>query len=403
MSNTGVMNTLDELARFSSTHSEREGVTRLPFTEEQYSAACYLRDRMEALDMEVSIDPCGTVSGILRGHIEETLIMGSHYDSVPNGGRFDGVAGVAAALEVAKRLRERGETPYYTFQILALNDEEGVRFTEGFLSSRTVCAQLTDRDYDRITDRSTGVPVRQLMERAPFRERTIRLPDKVRAYLELHVEQGPVLDQEQLPLAVVDRIVGVYHCFYTLAGTQNHAGSTPMAGRRDPVPAFGEMAARLPEIGRAHPNGVATIGYAELEPNVPNVIPRSVRFSVDLRHGDPAEFQALQHETDQLAEEIARRYGLELTKETSTCAQPVAMDEALRERLAQCIRRSGLPERRMDSGAGHDAQIFATRVPAVMLFAPSINGVSHCKEESTREEDLESAVDVLYQFVRESF
>ena len=399
----GVMQTLLELARFSSSDPEREGVTRLPFSAEQIEAARCLQRRMEALGMETAVDPCGTVSGVLRGTSEETLVMGSHYDSVPNGGRFDGVAGVAVALDVVERLRNRGELPFYTLQVLALNDEDGVRFSEGFLSSRTVCGLLEKTDYDRITDRATGVPVREFLENAAFQDAAIHLPNNTRAYLEFHVEQGPVLDRKKLPLAVVDRIVGVYHCFYTFAGIQNHAGSTPMEGRKDPVPAFGEMAARLPEIGRAHPNGVATIGYAELEPNVPNVIPRSVRFSVDLRHGDAAEFAALQRETDQLAEEIARRYGLEMMKETSTDAQPVSMDSTLRKRLGKCIRVCGLPEYHMDSGAGHDAQIFALKVPSVMLFAASVNGASHCKEELTREEHLKNAAEVLYQFVKEPF
>lgn len=394
---------LDELARFSSTDPEQEGVTRLPFTPEQERAARWLAERMEALEMSPRIDSCGTVAGFLPGQSDEVLILGSHYDSVPNAGRYDGCAGVIAALEVVRRLKEAGELPRYSLMVMALNDEEGVRFTDGFLSSRSVCGVLTGDSRERILDRETGQRLGELLDASPFQGEPIRLPERARAYLEFHVEQGPVLDREGLSAAVVDRIVGVYHCFYCLHGSQNHAGTTPMFSRADPVPVFGRIAAQLPDLAQEFPGSVATIGWVELQPNAPNVIPGTLKFSVDLRSADPKTLEQLCARTDKLVRSQAAQAGLELTQKPSTSAAPVAMDAGMRALLDRCVARVGLPVFHMNSGAGHDAQIFAQKLPAAMLFARSRAGASHCREEFTSEEDLERACDILYQFVKEDF
>lgn len=394
---------LDRLAEFSCTDPDTQGVTRLPFTPEQEGAAHWLAEQMDRLGMSPRIDPCGTVAGVFPGKKEEVLIIGSHYDSVPNGGRYDGCAGIIAALEAVRRLKERGERPQYTLMVLALNDEEGVRLTEGFLSSRSVCGELTAADLERIRDRETGRSLGALLDASPFRGEAVCLPSNARAYLEFHVEQGPVLDEKGLSAAVVDRIVGVYHHFYCLHGGQNHAGTTPMTSRADPVPVFGQIAARLPDIARACPGSVATIGWMEVRPNVPNVIPGSLEFSVDLRSADPEALEQLRLQTDRLIRTQAARAGLSLTHRESTSAPPVVMDRDMRRLLERCAVRLGQFPFHMDSGAGHDAQIFAQKLPAAMLFARSRAGASHCPEEFTSEEDLELACSVLYEFIKEDF
>lgn len=394
---------LDLLARFSSTDPDREGVTRLPFTPEQENAARWLSTRMEELGMDTRVDAYGTVSGFFPGQSEEVLILGSHYDSVPRGGRYDGCAGVAAALEVVSRLRRQARVPYYSLMVLALNDEEGVRLSEGFLSSHSVCGDLSPADLERIYDRTTGQPLAQLLAASPFDRAPILLPEKARAYLEFHVEQGPVLEQQNIPTAIVDHIVGVYHCFYQLRGVQNHAGTTPMASRSDPLPAFGRIAALLPELALQHPGSVATIGFVDVCPNVPNVISDHIRFSVDLRSADPEVLDQLRAQTDRLVHSQADQAGLALSQTASTDAAPVIMDPVLAARLEQCTLQLGLPVFHMDSGAGHDAQIFARKLPTAMLFARSRMGLSHCREEFTQEADLEHACEILYEFVKEPF
>lgn len=399
----GLTEQLDRLAAFSSTDPDREGVTRLPFTPEQEEAARWLKGQMERLDMTAQIDACGTVAGYLPGRSGQILMLGSHYDSVPLGGRYDGCAGVLAALEVVRRLRQAGELPFCSLMVLALNDEEGVRLSEGFLSSHSVCGDLSQADLERICDRTSGQPLAQLLAGSPFDKGAVRIPPQARAYVELHVEQGPVLEQMGFPTAIVDHIVGVYHCFYQLQGVQNHAGTTPMNSRTDPLPTFGRIAAQLPELAMEFPGSVATIGFVEVHPNVPNVIPGQVRFSVDLRSAHAGVLDQLRGQTDRLVRTLAAQAGLELTQTASTDAAPVAMAPELTARLEHCARRLGLPILHMDSGAGHDAQIFAQKLPAAMLFVRSRGGLSHCKEEYTAPEDLERACDILYEFVKEPF
>lgn len=394
---------LDQLASFSSTDPNMEGVTRLPFSKEQENAARWLSEQMEQLGISAQIDSYGTVAGVFPGQKDEILILGSHYDSVPNGGRYDGCAGVIAALEVIRRLKEAEKVPQYTLMVLALNDEEGVRFTEGFLSSRSVCGTLTDEDKVRIRDRESGQSLGELLEASPFQRELIQLPEKTRAYLEFHVEQGPVLDKESQATAVVDRIVGVYHHFYCLYGEQNHAGTTPMTSRLDPVPVFGQIAAQLPCIAEMYPGSVATIGWVDVQPNVPNVIPGSLEFSVDLRSAEPAVLEQLCHQADKLIRAQADRAGLRLAHKESTSVAPVIMDSNMRALLEQCTTRLNHPVFHIDSGAGHDAQIFAQKLPTAMLFARSRAGASHCREEFTAEEDLNLACDILYEFVKEDF
>lgn len=394
---------LDQLAKFSSTDPDQEGVTRLPFTPAQEGAARWLAEQMEELGMSPQVDACGTVAGYFPGQREEVLLLGSHYDSVPRGGRYDGCAGVVTALESIRRLKEAGEVPKYSLMVLALNDEEGVRFTNAFLSSRTVCGELGPEDWDTIRDRETGETVGSLIAASPFSRELIRLPEKARGYLEFHVEQGPVLDQKGLSAAIVDRIVGVYHCHYHIRGTQNHAGTTPMDIRADPMPVFGEIAARFPQLTQAEPGSVATIGWMEVSPNAPNVIPAGVEFSVDLRSADPEALERLKTRADKLVRECAGKAGLEVTQRAPSQAAPVNMDFAMRGLLERCFSKVGLPVFHMNSGAGHDAQIFAQKLPAAMLFAPSRGGLSHCREEFTREEDLQRACGILCGFIKEEF
>ena len=177
---------LNALAAFSSTNPETQGVTRLPFTPQQQDAAQWLKRQMEDAGLTARVDAYGTVAGVLPGKSEETLIIGSHYDSVPNGGRYDGCSGVIAGIRVAQALREEGVVPAYTLMILGLNDEEGVALTEGFLSSRGVCGEIDEAALDRVRHRTTGESLRQLT--GPERAEHIALPKECRGYLEFHVE-----------------------------------------------------------------------------------------------------------------------------------------------------------------------------------------------------------------------
>ena len=392
---------MDRLATFSSTDPDAQGITRLPFTAQQVDAARWLCRRMTKLGLTARADAFGTVAGFLPGQSSDVLVLGSHYDSVPCGGRYDGCAGVAVALDLVSRLRDAGQKPRCSLLVLALNDEEGVRLSEGFLSSRSVCGFLSEADLQRIHDCQTGESLAQLLHASPLQGAAVCLPENARAYIEFHVEQGPVLYEKALSTAVVEHIVGVYHCFYTLRGGQNHAGTTPMDSRRDPVPVFGRIAAALPDITQGLPHSVATVGFAEFNPNAPNVIAGSLRFSVDLRSADPAQLEQLQQRAQALVIREAESVGLELEKFPSTDAPPVTMSPALVDALDRCTLALGLPLFHMDSGAGHDAQIFAQKLPTAMLFARSRKGLSHCKDEFTLPEDLQNACNILFELIKE--
>lgn len=223
---------LNALAAFSSTDPETQGVTRLPFTPQQQDAAQWLKRQMEDAGLTARVDAYGTVAGVLPGKSEETLIIGSHYDSVPNGGRYDGCSGVIAGIRVAQALREEGVVPAYTLMVLGLNDEEGVALTEGFLSSRGVCGEIDEAALDRVRHRTTDESLRQLT--GPERAEHIALPKACKGYLEFHVEQGPVLDHEGRGLAVVEHIVGICHGFWCIYGEQNHAGNHPHGAAQRP-------------------------------------------------------------------------------------------------------------------------------------------------------------------------
>lgn len=395
-----VMDFLDRLARFSSSESDTEGVTRLPFTPEQAAAAEFLYETMRQLGMEAHVDSYGTVAGILPGRSQECILIASHYDTVPCGGKFDGAAGIAVGLEAVRYLRDHGLTPRYTVAVAALNDEEGVRFNYGFLSSKVICGELDRTMMTSTVDRESGRTLQEVLAAERFRTipeisfRTILRP--VTRYLEIHVEQGPVLDRKGFDCGLVERIVGLRHVFYELQGESNHAGTTPMNERRDPLPALGGILAGIPAVAADYPQAVATVGCVQVRPNVMNVIADRVEFGLDARSGNEAELDALTAEIGRLMERVmAQHPGLTLRASEGTCAQPVPMDGAWKRELERSVRKTGASYLSMQSGAGHDAQIFAKHVKTAMLFLPSRGGYSHSAREYTESEHLERAVTIL--------
>lgn len=395
-----VMDFLEQLARFSSTQPDTEGVTRLPFTREQEAAAKFLYDRMRMLGMEAHADSYGTVAGILPGRSKDCVLIASHYDTVPCGGKFDGTAGIAVGLEAVRYLREHGMVPRYTVAVGALNDEEGIRFNYGFLSSKMICGELDEAALIHTVDRQTGRTLREITAEERFRTipeisfRTILQP--VTRCLEIHVEQGPVLDRRGIDCGVVERIVGLRHSIFELKGESNHAGTTPMDERKDPLPALGEILAGIPAIAKSYPQAVATVGHVQVWPNAMNVIAERVEFSLDARSGNEADLEAMMAEIRRLTRRVtAKHSGLSLRERDGTCAPPVSMDEAWTRELEQSVQKTGATCLRMQSGAGHDAQIFARHLKTAMLFLPSQGGYSHSAREDTGSEHLERAVAVV--------
>jgi allantoate deiminase len=321
---------------------------------------------MEETGLEVEADAWGNLLGRRRGADlgEPELWVGSHLDSVPEGGRFDGALGVLAGLEAAERLSAAG-SPRRTVAVVAFRDEEGDAFPRGLFGSRARLGLLDEAESRVAAERGLGSE-----DAAP----------RPGAYLELHVEQGPVLEREGAPLGVVTSIAGQARGTVVLQGTARHAGTTPMDARDDALCRAAELVLRVRDTARAVPGAVATVGRLQVEPGAANVVPGRVTLTVDARAPDQERFNAL-----------VRGLGLDLA-----VTPPTPMDAALTGVLREELERRGLPAVALPSGAGHDAGILAAAgVPAAMLLVRSQGGVSHHPDEESTPEDVALGVDVL--------
>lgn len=397
-----ITNWLQKLAGFSETDPVHTGVTRLPYSSAQKDAARFIKESMEDLGMAAMRDPYGTVAGIFPGKDKRCIIIGSHYDSVREGGIYDGCAGIALGLAVVHLFREYGEQPPFSIAVVAMNDEESILFQKPFLSSKTICEEYREADYCEIISREDGRCAKDLAAETEADCPRISLETMLKdafCYIEPHVEQGPVLDYEGISFGLVEHIVGLFHCFYTIQGESNHAGTTPMHLRKDPLPAAGWIISRIPEIARTEDRAVATVGSLRVSPNVVNVIADQVEFSMDLRCVDMETLTEMKSRLDDLIHEAESRYPhLTFRQQHGFITPGVTMDSRLVSRLEQSLLRSGHSYRRMDSGAGHDAQIFAMHLPTAMLFLPSRGGYSHSRREFTEECYLQQAAEILKDF-----
>jgi allantoate deiminase len=344
---------------------------------------------MRQIGMEVTIDAAGNLRGVRAGSSTKRLIIASHLDTVPNAGAFDGILGVVLGVALVEALGDSGPT----LEVIGFSEEEGVRFGTPFIGSRAVAGTLdesimTPSVLDAI--RAFGLD--------PSGLPAARLSPETTAYLEFHIEQGPVLDSLNLPLGIVDAIAGQSRLTFTFRGKANHAGTTPMSLRRDALAAASEWICKVEESAVGEPSLVATVGSITAEPNATNVIPELVRVSLDVRHSCDETRHASVAKMLSTAKEICNRRGIALDHEQRLDQPAVAMDSRLREALSNSVEAAGYPVHRMTSGAGHDAMILAPHVPAAMLFLRSPGGISHHPDESVTASDVEAAIEVGLRF-----
>jgi len=366
-----------------------DGARRLAWTDDWITARAFLRERLDELPVEVEVDECGNTWATLRGARPETVVVGSHMDAVPRGGWLDGVLGVMAGLEVLREQAALG-TPPCTVQLVDWADEEGARFGRSLLGSSAFAGTLeleqvrglTDKDGIRLEDalRSHGVE----LDQTHLAKQRIA---NVRAYLELHIEQGPVLESEGLAVGAVLGTVGVERFTVTFRGQAAHAGSTPMLHRRDTFTAAASFALRLREVAIAHA-GVATIGNAVCTPGVVTAVPGVTQILVDQRHIDADALAAMNAAAQAAAHAAAEEQGCTVEWEPLWQIPPIPFDDDLIKDALAAVREVTGTERALPSGPLHDAAELARLVPTVMLFASSTNGLSHCPEEDTPEEHL---------------
>jgi N-carbamoyl-L-amino-acid hydrolase len=368
------------------------GARRLCWTDVWVEARAFLRERLAELPVTVEIDQAGNLWAQLPGARPESVVVGSHVDSVPNGGWLDGAFGVMAALEVLRE-HARGDPPPCTLTLVDWADEEGARFGRSLFGSSAAAGtlliddvrDLTDAEGRRLEDvvREHGVELDRALEAGS------RL-DPVRAYLELHIEQGPVLEQEGLPVATVLGTVGVERHRVVFRGQAAHAGSTPISHRRDSFLAAARLALELREVALRH-EGVCTVGAASCEPGVVTAVPGTTTILVDQRHLDADVLARMLAEAREASELIAGEEGCTVEWDHLWRIEPIPFDPELIAIAREACREVAGTDRAIPSGPLHDAAEMARRVPTVMLFSSSINGLSHTREEDTPLEHLELA------------
>lgn len=366
-----------------------KGVVRPAYSAADVEAREWLAGRMRDAGLTVEVDAMGNLFGRAEG---PSILLGSHSDSQPEGGWLDGALGVIAALEVARAAQEAGGP---AVSVVSFQDEEG-RF--GVTTGSTVWSGALDQvDADGLTDHA-GVSLAEARRAMTGMVTGPVDPAQFTGYIELHIEQGPTLDDSGEQIGVVTDIVGIRDMKVTFEGQQNHAGTTPMAVRKDAFQAVSAFNSLLNDRLRnvVTPSTVWTIGHVSLHPNASSIVPGKAVFSMQWRDGDSDRLARMETIIRETAEEVAQTRGMELSFGPMLGLEPVAMDTRLRDALAEAAETVAPGKwRKMPSGALHDATNVARLMPVAMLFAPSINGISHAFEEDTAEDDLVAAVEVL--------
>jgi allantoate deiminase len=349
---------------------------------------------MEPLGVHVRIDGAGNFRGIYPGLQPNAprFLIGSHLDTVPNAGAYDGVLGVVLAIALLEELR--GRKLRFAIEVLGFSEEEGVRFGTPFIGSRALVGKL-DEELLRVCD-ARGISVRKAIEEYGLKPETVsqaELEKDTLGYLEFHIEQGPVLESLNLPVGVVNAIAGQSRLELTFLGRANHAGTTPMHLRSDAIAGAAEWIVAVERAAQSVPGLVATVGKIEAKPGAVNVIAAEARLTLDVRHSsDEIRLRAVQDLIGH-AREIAARRGLSV-RENALLNQPsIAMDPLLIGEIEKAIVKTGCQPHRMVSGAGHDAMILAEKVPSAMIFLRTPGGISHDLAESVAREDIEKAID----------
>lgn len=378
-----------------------EGVTRLPWTREHQLALGQIRSWMEEAGLDVSLDAAGTLVGSSPNpEGKPWLLIGSHQDSVPTGGRFDGIMGIAVGCLVAEALRDRIADFPFAPQILAFADEEGVRFPTALIGPRALAGTLDPSALD-MADRQ-GVTMRNAM--ASFgvdAGRTLEIardPATIVGYLEAHIEQGPVLETQDLPVAAVSAICGISRFDVKVQGSTGHAGTVPMAGRKDALVAAGRIIALVSDEASAA--GVrATVGTISVRPGAVNAIPAEARFTLEIRSETDMAREVFEADILGKMADSCATDGCELVATRTYDQRATACDPELTGALEAAIRDCGIEPMTIPSGATHDASAMADLCPVSMLFVRCRGGVSHRPDEFARAEDIGVAVRVLERTV----
>jgi N-carbamoyl-L-amino-acid hydrolase len=387
-----------ELGKFGA--NPEGGVSRVAFSAADVAGREYIKKLMQDAGLAVRVDTAGNVIGRREGSDPQlpAIMTGSHIDSVPGGGNYDGDVGVLGAIEVAQLLQEHGVRLRHPLEIVSFTDEEG-----GLIGSLAMTGRLEPGALDVMSH--SGKTIRDGIRAVggdPDRlDEAVRKPGELKAFIELHIEQGAILHEANLDIGVVEGIVGIHWWDVTVEGFANHAGTTPMNRRRDALLSAAELALAVNRIATSTPGRqVATVGKIRAEPGAPNVIPGRVIMSLEIRDLDAGKiqtvFEAARAEADKIAK--ARQTPISF-KELSVASEPAPTDVRVRRIIAAAATSLGLSHQVMPSGAGHDAQDMTHIAPTGMIFVPSVAGISHSPREYTSPADMANGVNVLLRTV----
>jgi len=375
------------------------GIYRMAFSPGDLAGREWFKQQIIAAGLELYEDGAANIHGRLGWDDATPSVMtGSHLDTVPGAGHLDGALGVLTGLECLRRIKEEKITLQHPLEVVAFSDEEG-RFG-GMLGSQAVTGKLTPESIHKAIDLQ-GIPLTEAMQACGYNAMNAlyarRQPDSIHAYVELHIEQGPILDQMGFSVGIVDAIAGLFKWDVNLIGTPNHAGTTPMHLRNDAFAGLAEFHTQLQRLldENGSERSVATIGRVELSPGAANVVPGRVEFSLEVRDTEQRVLDEMQGACRRALSAIARRRNLMFEFKVLSEIAPVKCSGGLVEQIKQVAESLKIPTLRMASGAAHDAQMLATITRAAMVFVPSKDGRSHSAAEWTDMRDIEKGANVL--------
>jgi N-carbamoyl-L-amino-acid hydrolase len=380
-----------------------DGVSRVGYSDADVAGRAHVVKMLEAAGLQPRIDPAGNIVARRAGR-EPALppvLFGSHIDSVPSGGNFDGDVGSMAAIEVVHTLHEHGLTTRRPLEVVIWANEEGVAFGNGLCGSRAAAGKLVEGELDQVWNGVRKADAIRKIGGDPDRiAEARRAPASFHAYLELHIEQGGILDREGFPIGVVEGIVAIDRYEAVVRGFANHAGTTPMPERRDALVAASRLVVAVREIVMAEPGRqVGTVGQLAVTPNAPNVIPGVVRHTIELRDLSAEKIARLAQAIRARARQIAEETGTQIEITPTSHHEAALATPEIQAAIEAAAGRVGLRTKRLPSGAGHDAQMMALLGPMGMIFVPSVSGISHSPRELTRWEDCANGANVLLETV----
>lgn len=396
---------IDKMAAF--TEKEDKGFTRFSYTQVDIEAKKYIIEEMKRSNLKVSMDLLGNIFGRREGREEDLppILIGSHMDTVKDGGKYDGIAGIIAGLEVVKVMEENNIKTKYPVEIVAFTEEEGGRFNSAFIGSRWLAGKINEDELKDILD-DQNISLKEAVKSLDVLDSDIkrykRKDNDIKAMIELHCEQGPVLENNQKSLGVVNSIIGSSSYQVDLLGQADHAGTTPMCVRKDAFYTASKIAVELNEfVKKQKKYSVGTVGFVEIKPNAYNIVPEKVSFIMDIRSIDQKVMDDIIEYIKKYIEEVSISNNIQYRIKKNHHSYPVKLSKKVVELLINNAKKRNYDFDVMGSGAGHDTIVMAELTDSAMIFVPSKNGRSHCPEEYSSPEYIAKGADVLLDTIIE--